>query len=392
MEIGTLAYRSNPCQAKVKQMVKPGILKRMLSALWVCLMTGAQVQGQFTQGPLNPASFANNNTTCPFAYTSVAHIAPAGNVATSNNVYASASHCDCCDTQTSCLEARNYGFTIPGSATITGIRVEVERRRSAGAGGYIEDNGVMILKGGAYTGPNRANYGLNWPTTDAFVSYGGAGDLWGTTWTPADINAAGFGVAIASISYTCGSAMTSFVDHIRITVFYDDILGVSCSAFSAMASESGAQISWLMDHAEQVNQLLLEGGSSADALELIADLDPQCRDYADVHQEEGRRYYRLGWSDNDGNTGYSPVTEVSGGHDRGFTLVVNGKELVVNMATASDEAAEIAIMDAGGRRIAGETLPAGADSQRIMLPALSAGLYWVGVQGAGWKRFAIVGE
>jgi hypothetical protein len=344
------------------------------------------LHGQFSQGPLNPASFANNNTTCPFAYTSVAHIAPSGNVATSNNINASASHCDCCDTQTSCLEARNYGFTIPGTATITGIRVDVERRRSAAAGGYIEDNGVMILKGGVYSGPNKANYGVNWPTTDAYVSYGGLGDLWGTTWTPADINSAAFGVAIASISYTCGSAMTSFVDHIRMTVFYDDPLEVLCTNFYASRSSDAIQLSWNLENASNVNELWLERSESAEGFTRLASLDVQCEQFKDEIPSVNNSWYRLAWRDIDGIVSYGNALEITASEEPSFRAYLRDDQLVLTFSKPLPRAAEVHIMDAGGRRIFSSALQEGSESCTLISPISMAGFYWLNIPGMGFAK------
>ncbi len=51
---------------------------------------------------------------------------------------------------------------------------------------------------------------------DATVTYGGSSDLWGETWTPADINAAGFGAAIA----VTDGLDTAGVDHITAKVYF----------------------------------------------------------------------------------------------------------------------------------------------------------------------------
>lgn len=41
-------------------------------------------------------------------------------------------------------------------------------------------------------GTNKAVTGTTWGTTFSTVTYGGTNDLWGTTWTPSDINSANF--------------------------------------------------------------------------------------------------------------------------------------------------------------------------------------------------------
>jgi hypothetical protein len=155
---------------------------------------------------------------------------PASNVLASDNQYATASHCDCCDQNTQCLFVTSFGFSIPLTATINGIVAEVEKRSSAN--GQMQDNPVMILKNGMETGTTHALPG-NWGYTDQYYTYGNSTDLWGATWAPSDINNSGFGLGFASISYTCfgnNQPVTSYIDHVRNTVYYTDMsTGISSS-------------------------------------------------------------------------------------------------------------------------------------------------------------------
>lgn len=192
---------------------------KKIFGIWMLVPLMATAQ-QF-QGPANAA--AAISTSCPFAYSSTTDYLPEEAVFASDNQYATASHCDCCDANTRCLEASGFNFDIPPAATINGILVEVEKKASAGA--IIQDNGIKLIKAGSTTGISLANP-ANWPFTDTYIDYGGENELWGTTWMPEDINDAGFGVALASISYTCfgtGTAAISYIDNIRITVYYTNV-------------------------------------------------------------------------------------------------------------------------------------------------------------------------
>jgi len=128
----------------------------------------------------------------------------------------------------------------------------------------IQDKYVKIIKADGSLGTtNKAKIGENWPTEDTYVSYGGSDDLWGESWTPADINNVNFGVVLAertidttdsdiyNSSYYLNATNfgfsipgdstiegiiveiekkgtisdnvgTAYVDHIRITVYYAD--------------------------------------------------------------------------------------------------------------------------------------------------------------------------
>lgn len=116
--------------------------------------------------------------------------------------------------QTHYLKATNFGFSIPTGAAISGIVVEIERKESAA--NVARDNRVRIVKGGTIGTTDKAS-ASEWPTTDTYATYGSDVDLWGETWTVADINSSNFGVAISAMGLGGGTAS---IDHIRITVYY----------------------------------------------------------------------------------------------------------------------------------------------------------------------------
>lgn len=119
------------------------------------------------------------------------------------------------------VKATNFGFAIPSGATIDGIVVEIERKASTAAFNG-KDKSVMLVKGGTISSTDKKN-ASNWPTSDAYQTYGGATDLWGLTLTDTDVNASNFGVAIAVQTDGTGkSGWLASIDHIRITVYYTD--------------------------------------------------------------------------------------------------------------------------------------------------------------------------
>lgn len=126
------------------------------------------------------------------------------------------------------LKATNFGFDIPTEATVDGILVEVEKMNTDDYPGVV-DSSVKIVKGGTIQGDNKS-LGGSWPTSDAYYSYGDSSDLWGLSWTAADINSSDFGMAISV--YKSDSWGNAQVDHIRITVYYH-ITGTSASEWDA---------------------------------------------------------------------------------------------------------------------------------------------------------------
>lgn len=92
------------------------------------------------------------------------------------------------------LVATGYGLSIPAGATVSGIEVRITRGTT---NGYMKDAHVQLMKAGAVQSAADRASGSQYPVGAQTVIYGGSSDLWGNTWTPADINNAGFGVAYA---------------------------------------------------------------------------------------------------------------------------------------------------------------------------------------------------
>ncbi|MDQ2910323.1 MAG: hypothetical protein M3R39_04810 [Actinomycetota bacterium] len=114
------------------------------------------------------------------------------------------------------LDATSFGFSIPANATIAGITAKVER--AAGGINLIKDNSVTLLKGGTSVSSNKAGSSF-WDTIDTNITYGTSTDLWGTTWTVADINGANFGLRFSAKNFGASST-TADVDYVELTVYY----------------------------------------------------------------------------------------------------------------------------------------------------------------------------
>lgn len=116
------------------------------------------------------------------------------------------------------LMVTNFGFAIPSGATITGITVEIEHYAGHRK---MRDNSVMLTKNGSsYTGSDYAS-GSTWGNGyDQVYTYGSTSDLWGTTWTQAEINSSNFGVGISAENFSSSRTGTAYIDDITITVEY----------------------------------------------------------------------------------------------------------------------------------------------------------------------------
>lgn len=120
------------------------------------------------------------------------------------------------------LKATGYAFTIPVGATINGIEVYVLRKASLSSGAAnIKDSQVKVVKSdGTIGATNRATTTLAWPTSDTYAVYGSSVDLWGETWSAADINDVDFGMVISGVGTTAATSPVGSIDVVYIAVYY----------------------------------------------------------------------------------------------------------------------------------------------------------------------------
>jgi MSHA biogenesis protein MshQ len=135
---------------------------------------------------------------------------PTTNVNASDNLYATAT----VNGTTNYLKCTGYNFSIPSTATILGVVVNVERNSSSTS--RTTDGAMRLVKAGVIGTVDRSTT-TTWTTTDVVQAHGASNDLWGTTWTPADINSATFGAAFAAKTTR---SRTVSVDHMPVSVTY----------------------------------------------------------------------------------------------------------------------------------------------------------------------------
>jgi hypothetical protein len=119
------------------------------------------------------------------------------------------------------LQGSSYGFVIPTGATINGITVVINRQSTGSNAPFLRDYVVSLVKGGNIVGDNKAVTETDWPSGSfGTQSYGGATDLWGTTWSAADINDSSFGVVLSATNPREMYSRDATVDYMQITVNY----------------------------------------------------------------------------------------------------------------------------------------------------------------------------
>jgi len=197
-------------------------MKKTVLLLLTCIACHRNFSQCTATAATDGASFGNNAAIGTLSWASV------GNAILSDNNDATAGQAVgiLSSVQTRYITAQGFGFAIPAGASICGIKVEVERY-AAGLiiGSSITDNSIRIIKNGSIAGSDQSA-GAVWPGAAAYGAYGGAANQWGLAWTPADINAANFGIAISARlnAGLAGVFLTAHIDHIRLTVYYDYLL------------------------------------------------------------------------------------------------------------------------------------------------------------------------
>ncbi len=91
----------------------------------------------------------------------------------------------------------NFGFGIPSGSTINGITLKILASTSTGSETW--DFHLRKTETGSDSGLRTATVANNnaCGLTQGTYTMGGSADLWNTTWTPAQVNAADFGVLIS---------------------------------------------------------------------------------------------------------------------------------------------------------------------------------------------------
>lgn len=143
------------------------------------------------------------------------------------------------DDATGDITASNFGFSIPGSSTIVGVQVTINRNSNISAPQSHTKDILIQLTNSGVIGDNKAALTVNWPGVLGVASYGGASDNWNASLTPTIVNSAGFGVVIAAIGTTTningGSpvTVTAGIDYVQVTVYYQSGGSVNTGTITA---------------------------------------------------------------------------------------------------------------------------------------------------------------
>lgn len=154
------------------------------------------------------------------------------NIFTSNNAYAVSASIANSGT-TGFIYALGSGFSIPSTATIDGLVVNIEAKNQLSGNGFqLRVTGTDLFlrySGSDLSASNPSGVsGATWiGTADSLKVFGSATASWGVSLTPAIVNDASFGVRCKFFNLNA-SAQTFSIDLISITVYYT-VAGVTSS-------------------------------------------------------------------------------------------------------------------------------------------------------------------
>jgi len=115
------------------------------------------------------------------------------------------------------LKVTNFGFALPATATINGIKMSMKIEAESADNMY--DDGVYIVKDDVI-GTTDMSSATAWPTTESRTERGNPTNKWGESWNHLDINKTGFGVAVSAIGENNKKAC---INHIRMIVYYTEM-------------------------------------------------------------------------------------------------------------------------------------------------------------------------
>lgn len=157
-----------------------------------------------TTGPNFPSTASNDGS---FGFASWTN---PGNVTANDSSYATLANND---SDTNYIKATGFGFSIGVNEAIDGIAVTINRKCTGGC----TDRSIKLVKGGTIGGTDKSASAV-WSGSFASYTVGGSTELWGRTWTYADINASDFGVAFAALM--SDSIDTASVNYVTITIYH----------------------------------------------------------------------------------------------------------------------------------------------------------------------------
>lgn len=338
-------------------------MKAILSMLLCLAFTGIAAQCT-AAGPFSGTSFSDVNTGS-YTFSNPSYLA-----SSDNNRASAAALLSVLSGNTDQLQASGFNFNIPSSASICGIEVAIEKRASnITLLATVSDHDVRLLKAGATTGNNKADP-TDWSTTESYITYGASNDLWGSSWSAADINDPNFGVSFsAGINGLVGVLPIARVNHVQLTVYYTTIvLPLSQLNLTASYTADGyIKISWQNTAETKVAlQRSIDGHQWATVYTGNAD------HFTDYETISNTRYYYRTTAD---NKQYSKIIEAICRHSSETAIYPNPSTDFIITNEPLKQPNSVAVVDTYGHTFRLPAQSIGNGRYKIIITSLQQGVY-----------------
>ena len=133
------------------------------------------------------------------------------------------------------LKGTDYGFSVDDEDTVVGVALLYNRY-----GANVNNENTKLVRAGSVVGTNQDGTSV-WTASFVQKTVGGSDNLWGTTLTPAQVNASNFGFVI---QVRGAATTTALVRWAKMKVYYTvapttDIKSVNGLAYASLKSKNG---------------------------------------------------------------------------------------------------------------------------------------------------------
>ena len=357
-------------------------MKSFIAAFFLLFIFRVSLHAQTCIGP-NISTIESNEITGGISWGT-------GNAGSSDDVYDVTVGALPTNSFTNRLILTGFGFSLPVGSTIVGITVNIER--SVTGGNSLRDKEIMLVKNGVTQATTNKAAATAWPVVDATANYGTNSDLWGNTWTYSDINAAGFGVAIAMERFSpAGPPQSGKVDFVSITVCYINILPLQLKSFktAVLAANNKVKTEWITENELNVDYINLE--KSIDGINFTSLVKIKAKggalenkyNYTDNTPCNGINFYRLKIIDFDGKYKYSDVKTAVVANNKKLDISYISGTLNVNIDDSPGDYL-LQISAADGRIVYNKAILTRTQKEFITLPIVlqKSGFYVLKLAGA----------
>jgi hypothetical protein len=324
----------------------------MLCCIGVFLTTNLLAQ---STDPTSPTTYSVR--TCPGSSVNWANT---GNILSSNDQYATVADLGSIGNYSNYLVATGFNFSIPAGYFIKGVKVDMEQ---SDPNMRTSDYSVRMIRGGLIRNEEMATK-TDFPSSDAYTTYGGESDLWNEFLTPADVNNSLFGVAISIQKSDDSGPNASRIDHIRVTVYYTlGVLPVNLVAFTGTRDHNTVGLNWKTTGETNMDHYNVERSADGMNFTSIGSVPSHSGNsnneyvYTDDKPFQPVSYYRLKMTGIDGNAQYSKVISLQWNTEPSLSIFPNplyGNE-ALHITNPGKETLTIWFYNTGGKKVASVT-------------------------------------